>query len=663
MPSAAAPTALPRKRRWPRIVGIALLVLLGLGVVGVFVARAMLVTEEVPVDTVTSYLYPVEMTDWNQSVTVNAALEPRDQVSLSFPVGLRVSELLVEPGDRVTQGDVLARLETRELEQRIAGAQAALQQAERALEQLQAGATEVELAQAAATVARARADLAKADEAGGSLAREEAMLAIETARRELSRLEQGRTPESLSGPVNALEAAEAAVSAAEESLQNTRDSASQAKTAAQQALNRGVQALTVVQRSFSDAEWDWKHVQATRTHPRDEIEGPGSQMIPRPLEDYEVIEFQRAYEDAVTELANSEEALRGLEYDYDQARRAEERDVADAERDLREAVADRDLAAADLADAGATGRAAALIEARKELAAAEKAYAELVGGPQRTAELAALQAALLSALAEEEALRAGPDPLELAQATTALEKARSDLAAAEADLLDAELIAPISGTVVRSNLQRGVATPGDNSLVIADLSGFRMKTKVPDVDVAQLRVGQPVEVYVDALPGMMLSGELTRVSELPETTDPYNDPYGGMGGALGSLYPIEITFSDDGNSGLRVGMAATAQIVISSVPGAIIIPIQAVNYDDTGMPYVIRSDGGTDADGEPTGENVTVELGISNGDMIQVLSGLNPGEMIVVPQFNYVPEMPGGPGMAEPMGRSSPTRGGADAAV
>lgn len=662
MSSAAASSNQSRtaKRRWPRIVGIIVVVALVLSVIGVFVARTVLVTPEEPVDTVTSYLYPVDLIDWNQSVAINAMLEPREQVTLSFPVGLRVSELLVTPGDRVEQGAVLARLETRELEQRIAGAQAALQQAERALEQLQAGATEVELAQAAASVAAARANLAKADEAGGSLAREEAMLKIDQARRALTDLEQGETPSALTSLVAALESAEAAVTAAETGLQNTRDSASQAKTAAQQTLSRGVQDLTVVQRAFSDAEWDWKHVETTGTHPREEIKGPGDQMIPRPLEPYEIEAFRRAYQDAGNNLANGEQDLRNLEYDFDQARLAEERQVAAAERTLAEARADRTAAAAELAAAADTGRAAALIAARKVLAEAERAYAELVGGPQRTAELAALQAALLSALAEEEALRAGPDPLELAQATTALERARSDLTAAEADLLDAELIAPISGTVVRSNLQRGVATPGDNSLVIADLSGFRMKAKVPDVDVAQLRVGQSVEIFVDAVPGIMFTGELLRVSELPDTTDPYSDPYGGMGGALGSLYPIEIAFSDQEDNGLRVGMAATAQIVISSVPAALVIPIQAVSYDVDGMPYVIRSDGGTDANGEPTGEQVTVELGVSNGDMIQVLSGLNPGEMIVVPQFNYMPEMP--PGVEVPMGRRTPSQVNTDAA-
>ena len=196
MPSIAASSSAPRKRRWPRVVGIIALVLLVVGVIGVFVARAMLVTPEQPIDTVSAYLYPVELTDWNQSVTINASLEPREQVSLSFEVGLRVSELLVEPGDRVTQGDVLARLETRELEQRVAGAEAALQQAQRALELLQAGATDVELAQAAAAVARARADLAAAEGAGDALAREEAMLKINEARRALTALEQ-----ATSGPL------------------------------------------------------------------------------------------------------------------------------------------------------------------------------------------------------------------------------------------------------------------------------------------------------------------------------------------------------------------------------------------------------------------------------------------------------------------------------
>ncbi|NTV65114.1 MAG: hypothetical protein HGA65_16520, partial [Oscillochloris sp.] len=95
--------------------------------------------------------------------------------------------------------------------------------------------------------------------------------------------------------------------------------------------------------------------------------------------------------------------------------------------------------------------------------------------------------------------------------------------------------------------------------------------------------------------------------------------------------PVEITFSAE-DERLRVGMATTASIEILNLPNTLIIPLQAVSEGPDGS-TVQRATGATGPDGKPLGEPVLVELGATSGDRVQVLSGLNPGDQVILPEI------------------------------
>ncbi len=647
-----APTTAPRPRRrrlrWPTILGIAALVLVILCVAGVFIARSMLVGRDSAAPGVITQVVPVEQGDLTEIVQVNGALEPRDRASVAFAAGVRVSELLVAEGELVTAGQVLARLETRDLELKVASARAEVDLAQRALDKLQAGPTKADLAQAAAAVARARADLSAAAGEVRPVDVDLARAHRDEARQRLADLQAGAAPDDLRAAEKALLTAEDALRASQDALEGTRDSASQTKTGAGQGLERGARNLARAQRDYSDAYWEWDYVQRTGRHPSDKVTDPNTGAVShRELSDDEIEQFKRAFEDAATALKDAEQSLKNLQDTYDQAREDEVSQVQAAEREVEAAGRDLEEARKTLDTARTKGVAAAILDARKELADAEKAYADLVDNPQRPAQHAALEAALLEAVAAEEKLKAGPDPIELSQAQTALERARADLATAEAELDDAELHAPIAGTVVDITLKEGTLTGSSDAISIADLTGFLIKGQVTEESVARLSPGQAVQISVDALPDAAFSGELTRVSELPDTqgqTDPSMDPFGGGGGgAIGGRYPVEITFNSD-DERLRVGMATTASIEILNIPDTLIIPLQAVEDGPDG-PTVRRATGVTGPDGQPLGEPVPVQLGATSGDRVQVLGGLAAGDQVVLPQI-VIEQAP--PGMMQP---------------
>ena len=92
-------------------------------------------------------------------------LIPADELGLSFRTGGRLAEVLVETGDQVAEGDLLARLETDSLERAVAEADVELQIAQLELADTREGPSEAELADAEAKVRDAKAQLTLAYDA------------------------------------------------------------------------------------------------------------------------------------------------------------------------------------------------------------------------------------------------------------------------------------------------------------------------------------------------------------------------------------------------------------------------------------------------------------------------------------------------------------------
>jgi HlyD family secretion protein len=103
------------------------------------------------------------------------------QAALAFNGAERIAQILVEEGDIVHKGEVLARLDTSRLEPKLAQAEAAVAALEAALRELQHGSRPQEIAQARADLAAAKADAANAD---AQYARKRALAATSTASRQ-----------------------------------------------------------------------------------------------------------------------------------------------------------------------------------------------------------------------------------------------------------------------------------------------------------------------------------------------------------------------------------------------------------------------------------------------------------------------------------------------
>lgn len=124
------------------------------------------------------------------TVSATGSVAPAREVTLTFKSGGRVAKVLVAEGQAVQEGDSLARLETADLEQQLAQAQASLIISEARLAQTEAGPNPQELASARASLESAQANLERLREGPSE---EEIIIAQADLERARIALEQAQT--------------------------------------------------------------------------------------------------------------------------------------------------------------------------------------------------------------------------------------------------------------------------------------------------------------------------------------------------------------------------------------------------------------------------------------------------------------------------------------
>lgn len=146
-----------------------------------------------------------------ETVSATGNVAPERQVTLSFASSGTIAEVLVDKGQEVKTGQVLARLDTSSLEWQVARAQASLDTARTRLEQARQPASAEDLASAQAALDNALANLenVKAGASAEDLA--SAQAAVDSAKASLKKVQDGPTKEDLAAAQAALDSAKAQV--------------------------------------------------------------------------------------------------------------------------------------------------------------------------------------------------------------------------------------------------------------------------------------------------------------------------------------------------------------------------------------------------------------------------------------------------------------------
>jgi membrane fusion protein YbhG len=205
--------------------------------------------------------------------------------------------------------------------------------------------------------------------------------------------------------------------------------------------------------------------------------------------------------------------------EIEQARAAVDDAVATREWTARDFRRTQDLFNRELVAAAEVDRMrqAAEVAAAKEKSARERLA--LVEAGARENEVEAARQAVRAARERVQLLRAGPRPEAVAAAEAQVAEARAAATLARARLDDTRLTSPVTGLVLRKNMEVGeTASPGTPILTLMDPQDVWLRAYVPESDVGRLTVGQPAAILVDAFPGRRFDGAVTEIASEAEFT-------------------------------------------------------------------------------------------------------------------------------------------------
>ena len=203
-----------------------------------------------------------------------------------------------------------------------------------------------------------------------------------------------------------------------------------------------------------------------------------------------------------------------------------------------------------------------------------------------------------------------------------LKSARALTSEAETALRDTSLIAPFDGDVVKKTVELGAFVgPGIPAFAVAKTDTVKIVVGVPDTVVRSVKVGQPVDVAIDAFPARTFHARISRMSSAADS--------------ITRNFEVEVAISNHDHL-LRVGMIGSLQFANAdgaSRTSALLLPLSAVVQAKDGKygVFVVSN--------SSAGEVARlrgVDIGAVNGSEITVVSGLETGERIITTGANLL---------------------------
>ena len=156
-------------------------------------------------------------------------------------------------------------------------------------------------------------------------------------------------------------------------------------------------------------------------------------------------------------------------------------------------------------------------------------------------------------------LLAGPRPHQVEAARAQLSQAEAALAQVRSRFKETEIISPISGVVLRKNLEAGeTANPGVSILTLVDPQDLWLRAYVPETEIGRVKVGQPARITIDAFKDRAFTGRITEIASEAEFT-PKNVQTQKERANL--VFRIKIGV-DNPEGSLKPGMPADAEIAL-----------------------------------------------------------------------------------------------------
>lgn len=210
---------------------------------------------------------------------------------------------------------------------------------------------------------------------------------------------------------------------------------------------------------------------------------------------------------------------------------------------------------------------------------------------------------------------------QLDTAAAKLRTAQADLSSAAANQGNAEqqygyglITAPVDGVIANKTATVGqVVSPGAALMMVEDINQVYVVVNIEQKDLGRVQIGQKAEVTVDTYAGKIFAGTVDIIN--PEA------------GAANRMFRAKVKI-DNADSALKAGMFAKVQLATGDPVSILTVP-QAAVMQKQGMYFVFTVENNKAVRHQ-------VEIGEVTGDSIQIKSGLDAGNKVVVSSVNQL---------------------------
>jgi len=217
----------------------------------------------------------------------------------------------------------------------------------------------------------------------------------------------------------------------------------------------------------------------------------------------------------------------------------------------------------------------------------------------------------------------GVDTAKLKQARAQVQQSQATLNQLEEQRGYTTIVAPMDGVVLSRDVEIGDAVSsilvlGSTATLVmteGDVNEVYVQGKVDEADIAHVYLGQPARIKVESFRDRTFNGKVTKISPMGVEKDNV------------TTFEVRVSINNPGGE-LKALMTANAEILLDEHKGVLTVPENAVMYDNMKNASVQIPDK-KQKDGV---RKVPVTVGLSNGSVTEIASGLKEGDQVVLQQ-------------------------------
>lgn len=221
----------------------------------------------------------------------------------------------------------------------------------------------------------------------------------------------------------------------------------------------------------------------------------------------------------------------------------------------------------------------------------------------------------------QQQLKTYEDSLTKTQLTASDPSRAIELQKLKKQLSEADITAPISGTVTAVNVEVGDKASGV-LFVIENADALKINTSIKEYDLMSVQNGMKAIISADAIPNVKYNGKVSFIAPAAKKAADGTTKSGSSTVEFESEIDVTDTKTD-----LRIGMNAKVNIIVEEKQGALAVPYDAVITDVDGTSYIYIAEQNGD---KYTAKKVVVTIGMETDFLLEVISDeLKEGDIVI----------------------------------